>query len=199
MIDKVGYFKQELDYIVTPRIKDFATKAVEDLPDYFFIIPASSTGKYHPAYSLGNGGVARHTRAAVRIAMELARMEDYNFTDEDLDLCIVAIILHDGFKSGAPQETYSRADHPVFAANEYIKNKRLNGYLSDEEFSTFYKLVARHMGQWNTDYKTKQPIMDKPETRMEKFVALCDYLASRKCLVMDFDVEVSREKAPSTK
>jgi hypothetical protein len=47
--------------------------------------------------------------------------------------------------------------------------------------------VASHMGSWNTDYKTKKEILPKPITSMEKFVHLCDYLASRRFLEVNFD------------
>ncbi len=190
--EKIEYFKSELAYILNPTIKDFATKAVSSLPDYFFVVPASSTGNYHPAYSLGDGGLARHTRAVARIAIELSRMEEYAFTPDELDLAIAASLLHDGWKSGAVQQTYSRADHPVVAANEIKNNESLNTILPLDQFNVFLCLVARHMGQWNTDYKTGQVLMHKPETKLEKFVHLADYLASRKCLTMEFGVDVTR-------
>jgi hypothetical protein len=191
--EKVEYFKKELAYILSPDIRALATMAVGSLPDYFFSVPASSTGKYHPAYSLGEGGLARHTRAAVRIAMELMRMDDYKFTPDEIDLAIAALLVHDGWKSGVVQETFSRADHPKVAALELQKNANLNTLLSPEQFEIYLRLVARHMGQWNKDYKSGMELMNKPETHLEKFVHLCDYLASRKCLTMDFDVEVARE------
>jgi uncharacterized protein YbgA (DUF1722 family) len=49
------------------------------------------------------------------------------------------------------------------------------------------------MGQWIYDYKTGEKVLDAPQTKLEKFVHLCDYLASRKCLEMNFDVDVRRE------
>ena len=64
-------FIKELEYIKNDDIRGFAKLALENLPDYFFDVAASSTGKYHPTYALGNGGLVRHTKAAVRIAFEL--------------------------------------------------------------------------------------------------------------------------------
>jgi hypothetical protein len=191
--EKIKYFINEIAYILNPIIRGLAIKAVSSLPDYFFVVPASSTGKYHPAYSLGTGGLANHTRAAVRIAMDLARMDEYKFTPDEIDLAVAALLVHDGWKSGVIQETFSRADHPKVAATELQDNADLNTLLPPAQFEIFLRLVARHMGQWNKDYKTGQEIMNKPETPLEKFVHLCDYLASRKCLTMNFDVEVTRE------
>ena len=45
------------------------------------------------------------------------------------------------------------------------------------------------MGEWNTDYKTKEEVLPLPESEMQKFTHLCDYLASRKMLEVNFDVE----------
>ena len=49
-------------------------------------------------------------------------------------------------------------------------------------------LVATHMGQWNTDYRNGLEIMQKPSTKAQSFVHLCDYLASRKFLEFNFGV-----------
>ena len=74
-------------------------KLINLLPDYFFEIPASSTGKYHPKFSTTNHGLLKHTKVAVRIAYELFNIED-RFTDEYKDLIIMALVLHDGCKLG---------------------------------------------------------------------------------------------------
>jgi hypothetical protein len=192
-MDKIGYFKDELSYIVNPKIKEFAEKSVNSLPDYFWEIPASSTGKYHPAYSLGEGGLARHTRSAVRIAVELSRLDWWHWEADEMDLCIAALLIHDGYKSGIVQEKYSRADHPNIIAGRLMVDDNLNSILPREQFDIVLGLVSKHMGQWNFDWKTKAPIMEKPKSKLEKFVHLCDYLASRKCLEMNFEVELSKE------
>jgi hypothetical protein len=64
-------FEQEIELIKNPAIKNIAKQGVDLLPDYFFKVPASSTGKYHPSFALGEGGLYRHVRAAVGIAVEL--------------------------------------------------------------------------------------------------------------------------------
>lgn len=192
-MNKVEYFRNELDYIKNPQIKAFATRAVELIPDYFFVIPASSTGKYHPEYSLGEGGLARHTRSAIRIAIELARLDWWGWKQDELDLCISALLVHDAHKSGVIQEKFTRSDHPNITRSELSNDSELRFMLSAEQFETFLNIIARHMGQWVFDSKTHEKVLDAPVTKLEKFVHLCDYLASRKCLTMEFDVPVIRE------
>ena len=72
------------------------------LPDYFYEIPASSTGKYHPDFSLGEGGLVRHVKVAVRLAKELLDNPCIGdkYTNNEKDIMIFTLILHDGLKSG---------------------------------------------------------------------------------------------------
>ena len=68
---KSDVFKTELNFIKDNRIKESTKIILELLPNYFYEIPASSTGKYHPEFSLGTGGLVRHVKVAVRFAKEL--------------------------------------------------------------------------------------------------------------------------------
>ncbi len=51
--------ERELRYIKNERIKESGKVLVEKIPSYFFTIPASSTGKYHPLFSQGTGGIIK--------------------------------------------------------------------------------------------------------------------------------------------
>jgi hypothetical protein len=192
-MNKKEFFKQEFEHIVSPRIKDFAEKAVETLPEYFFHVGASSSGKYHPAYALGEGGLVRHVRAAIRIAVELFRMDMFKyFSADEKDLIIVALLLHDGAKSGIVQGQFTVFDHPFIIA-EYIKNHPdLQNILTEDEMNLMLGGISRHMGQW-TKNNFGQEILEKPSNKFENMVHLVDYLGSRKMLEMNFDVPVSRE------
>ena len=192
-MDKIELFKNELVYIKNEKIKEFTIQAIQLLPDYFFAIPASSTGKYHPSYSLGDGGLYRHTRAAIRIAVELFRIDWWNFTSDEKDLILSSLFVHDGWKSGLLHETYTRADHPVIAFSVLNENENLKNLLVPEQFNMFLNNILTHMGSWNKDFKTGQEVMPKPSTEFQKFVHLADYLASRKCLEMNFDIPLSVE------
>jgi hypothetical protein len=191
-IEKIDKFKEEFIYIKNQQIKALAMAAVGTLPDYFFEIPASSTGKYHPGYSLGDGGLYRHTRAAIRIAIELFRLDWWHFTSDEQDLIIASLLVHDGWKSGWPKEQYTRSDHPRIAFDTLNKNEDLHNFVSQEQFNMFLNNIISHMGQWNYDSKTQQEILPKPQTKFQKFVHLADYLASRKCLEMNFVMPLSR-------
>ena len=68
---KTDCFFEELNYIKDENIKKSTEVMISKIPDYFFKIEAASTGKYHPEYACGEGGLVRHTKAVVRIAVEL--------------------------------------------------------------------------------------------------------------------------------
>ena len=88
-------FKIELGYIKNDRIRKSCLAMINVLPDYFFEIEASSTGKYHPSYSLGKGGLVRHTKAAVRIAFDLLSDPSIGdkYTSDEKDLMIMGLCL----------------------------------------------------------------------------------------------------------
>lgn len=186
-MNKAEVFRDELSLIQDDKIRMFATKAVSLLPDYFFEVAASSTGKYHPKYALESGGLVRHTKAAVLIADSLLGLEMYNrYTQDEKDLMITALILHDGMKNGETKSMYTVSEHPDVIADWILEHEELKDVLPEIQLIVLSDAMRSHMGQWNTDYKTKNEILPKPITAMQKMVHMCDYLASRKFLEVNF-------------
>lgn len=179
-------FNNEIKFIKDKRIQDSLITMLKLLPDYFYNVPASSTGKYHPSFSLGDGGLVRHTKAAARIAKEL--FEDSalnNFNQNEKDLIIFSIVLHDGLKSGKTKSEYTLFEHPILMANYIMENKeKLN--LEKDELDLVCRCVKTHMGPWTTNYKGEE-ILECPKDKYQRFVHMCDYLASRKFLDIHFE------------
>lgn len=192
MSRKTDAFRKELSYIKDVSTRTYTEEMIEQLPDYFFTIPASSTGKYHPSYATGDGGLLRHTKAAVGIAVELFRLDWWHFSEEEKDYLITSLILHDGWKSGKIQSKYTLMEHPLVAVDEL---QRLSdpSKISNERLEFVTNNISTHMGQWNRDYRTKKEVLPKPEDKFQKFVHLADYLASRKCLEFNFEVDIARD------
>ena len=179
-------FNKEIKYIKNERVKNSLITMLDRLPDYFYSVPASSTGKYHPSFSLGDGGLLRHTKAAVRIAIELFQDESLNnFTDDEKDLLIMALTLHDGLKSGKTKSEYTLFEHPILIA-EYIKENKKDLELTDDEVDFVCDAIITHMGPWTKNYKGEE-VLSPPTTKYQRFVHMCDYLASRKFLDIKFD------------
>ncbi len=180
-------FLTEVNYIKNDRIRENALRLIEKIPSYFYTEAASSTGKYHPEFSNGVGGLLRHTKVAVKIAETLLRNDSigYKFTSDEKDLILLAIIMHDSVKRGINEERYTRFDHPILAG-ELVENSRSELTLTDEEVDLLVRMIKTHMGQWITDRSGKE-VLEKPKTKYERFVHMCDYLSAQKFLNVKFD------------
>ena len=186
--DKEKVFEKEYLYINDDDLKSDAKYLVSHLPDYFFSVDASSTGKYHPKYAAGEGGLTRHVKSACKFAYELLSNPIIGkpYTSRDKDLIIIALLIHDGLKYGkSEKEKYTRFDHPILAS-EYAKENKDKLKMTDEELEKMAAAVASHMGPWNTN-QYSDVVVPIPKAPMEKFVHMCDYLASRRFINLDFD------------
>lgn len=174
-------------------IKQFCKVLVDNLPLYWWEVPASSTGKYHPSYALGEGGLMRHSISVVRILNWFFSLEQYQrqYTDRERDLLRCAGLVHDGRKSGANddvKEVFTVFNHPLLMA-ETVREHKGCGIISDGEIEIIAYSIESHMGQWNVSNKPKDEgiVLPKPEGKYQEIVHLADYLASRKPLEMEFD------------
>lgn len=186
-MNKVEKFENELEYIKNEIFKADICYLIDGLPDYFFEVPASSTGKYHPKYALGEGGLLRHTKAAVRIAYELLSdpLIGNKYTEEEKELMIMGLMIHDGLKSGKEKSQYTKVEHPLLVV-DYIKENRKNLGMSDENLNFLCDVIVSHMGVWNKDFDGNE-VLPIPKTKYQNFVHMCDYLASRKSIILEFD------------
>ena len=186
-MNKNEVFKIELSYIKNEEYRNSAEALLELAPDYFYEVPAASTGKYHPEFAQGERGLIRHTKVALKIAKDILDLEYTNsiFTDNEKDLMLIAIMFHDCQKLGNPKEKYTRFDHPILAAN-FIKENQDKTSLKDDEIDLITRTIKSHMGQWNTNMYSNV-ILPKPNDKYEFFVHTCDYLSSKKYLNVKFD------------
>ena len=171
----------------------------ECVPAYFYTAEASTTGKYHPKYVQGKGGLIRHTKAAVLLAETMLSLEQNETLNECYhDEIIFALIVHDSFKQGLKAEGgYTRFEHPIYAAGalQLFADK----FYPDmsERVAQISEMVMAHTGQWNRSPRSVV-VLPKPSTEAEKFVHLCDYLASRSFITVDVTYEPSEEEQQAT-
>ena len=186
-MNKEEMFLDELEYIKDEKLQDSLLKIIESLPEYWFHVAASSTGKYHPKYSLGEGGLLRHSKAAMRIGYELLGNPSIGekYTEREKDLMLIALLVHDGLKLGEKEERYTRFDHPILMAN-YIINHRTQYNLEEDDAKFIGDVIKTHMGPWTKDYNGNE-ILERPKTKYQNFVHMCDFLASKKFLQVSFD------------
>lgn len=184
-------------------IKDFTIELLNTFPDYVWHVGASSTGKYHPKYSLGDGGLMRHQMAVVKFLNFFFELEQYNskLTSREMDCMRLCGLVHDGRKSGSQEDyennKYTKFDHPLQMAE--IVRSYDGRYLSHEEIEMIASTISKHMGQWNTD-KRSDVTLPKPNDKFSRMLHTADYLASRKCITMEFENSNidSKEFTPET-
>ena len=174
---KAEHFAREIALIKNEGLRKVVYDYMSDadyVPDYFWTDGASSSGKYHPQFSQGVGGLVRHTKAVVMFAEELLRMSSYAYMREEYkDYVIAACIIHDTVKYGYGKEIDKSqyADHADNAAKsfeEYCKN-----YTDYTPHYLLLQAVRSHMGQWSTNKE------DRPFTSVDRCVHMADYMASR--------------------
>lgn len=197
-MNDISVFSHELELIKCERIRKCAERALLSCDAYFFTMPASTSGKYHPLFSLGEGGLVRHTRAVVYFLVELWRSQLFDVIEDELDLLILGAIIHDIKKAGNSGSQHTVKEHPQLAAqfirecNEY---STLDAVLTSAELDYVCKAVESHMGVWGS------PV---PQTDAEKLLHLADLCASRKEIDIKFisegvSVETERHSVNESK
>lgn len=175
---KSEVFNVELDRFKNENVRRSAEIILNMLPDYFYEVPASSSGKYHPYFDLGEEGLVRHTKATMIFLEAMFRNELFGIYDDyTKDLIRMAMILHDGLKNGPIDCGHTVCDHSIIMSEFVLDNKEIL-LISEEDANFVSRLILTHGGPWNTD-REGNIIMPKPETQAEILVHLCDYVASR--------------------
>lgn len=196
-VEPTELFKNELSCIKGKLHKVIAETALESAPDYYYFVPASSSGKYHPISSLGMHGLVRHVKSVFWVGEDLLTHPTLysHFTDEEKDDIRVAILLHDTCKQGVSDEgSHTVTEHPLLvrdALRPYDKDllgkEDAPKYLEDIDviWDRICTLIETHMGPWVTDKKSGKDVLSPPTTPGQLFVHMCDYIASRSHINVD--------------
>ena len=186
-------FEKEIGYITNKMIQKIVMETLDAAPECIQVIPASSSGKYHPSYSLGEGGLTRHIKAAVRIAHTIIETDTFQYmmgaSDETLemykDAAYAALILHDCMKPDNTPKHNTVFNHPILAADLF--KKIADRYVNQSNAIYLWQMIPMI-------YDSIGVVLPKPQRPLEYFVHLCDYLASKKFLLFDFDIYDGVEK-----
>lgn len=196
--EKIALFEKELDYLNGEDFKEFIKKTITLLPNYFFEVPASSSGQFHSALESGFGGLVYHTKAVAKMANYFVNLEQYKskLNEMERDCIITSALLHDCLKHGWGNKTgYSVHDHPVIAG-EFIKtDERLDGILSEEIRIIIGDAISRHSGEWTTNKRSKV-ILPSPQNLLQELVHLSDYVASRGDIHILFEENEAKPTLP---
>lgn len=174
--------------------KDFGYKLVENLPDYWFEVPASSSGKFHPLFVCGSGGLFLHSYAVATFACFAMELEQYQNKFDSLhrDAIRLGAFIHDGEKHGKEDKGHTIWEHPIVMADT-IRSYKGQVDIDDDIIEFMAHIVASHMGQWNENKRNKI-VLDKPDCEAGELLHLFDYYASRKIIEVHFEDVAPIEK-----
>lgn len=165
-----------LDMIVSEEIRALAEAIIALLPEYWWHVAASSSGKYHPEFSLGEGGLVRHSIVTAVFARRIALA--WGLTEEEQDLLTVAGLVHDGLKQGK-EEGHTVHEHPALMAEMIRSNfPGRNG-----EFLAH--VIESHMGKWTTS-KYSDVVLTAPTDVYQRCLSAADMCAATKELGFSF-------------
>lgn len=186
---KSNVLQNELDYINNPLINEWTQKTLENVPQYFWVAQASSSGKYHPACTIKKGGLITHVKRAVYLVNELC--EGWGIFEIDRDIVLSATILHDIAKTpshkvahlyGMTSTSEDFINHPLNAIHYFASQKTLSNTIINK----INECIKYHMGRWTPD-AIKKPITEYSLAELAVYTA--DYLSSRKAVATPKDNE----------
>ena len=175
MINDIRHFTKELNLIADPRFREFTRDFLQtQTPAYFWTDGASSSGKFHPKFSQGEGGLVRHVKAAVMFCDELLRLSQYSYMSQTFqDFAVMAVLMHDCRKYG-PNDKPDREFYPNHGrwAAEAVA-AFWEAQFPDDCPDLLFMAIASHMGQWHGDAEPR------PFTPVDRLVHMADYMSSR--------------------
>lgn len=157
-----------------------------DAPDYFWTVPASTSGYHHPRCR-GERGLWAHTLMLSSVIERLAesRVALGELTEDEVDVARAAAILHDQRKNGDPASPSSSSvsDHDLRMADVVRSELDVDVLVRDAVADA----IAAHMGPWYDG--------PEPETPVERLVHDADMIASTASITPELPEPVPDELA----
>lgn len=178
---RLQLFANELNDIQDDNLRQFAIQLLVNAPEYFFTVPASSSGKYHPYFAREVGGLVKHTRCVIFYAE--CNAESFDFEPHLRDLVIIAALAHDIKKQG--DNNYGKHtvwEHPELAYNFILETQKNNPDLITVEDATIIaNAILCHMGKWShhPEFTRGKKAYPMPVTLFDYALQSADYMASR--------------------
>lgn len=168
------------DKFETEMIRDYFLDMCEEIPDYIFTMPSSTSGKYHNAKQCERFGQLYHIFMFASVLEHLLRLEHIKVsakTPEIRDCMRCVPAFHDAIKCGWNGSQYTVQNHPMLA-HDWVLSTKVEHDLDDKMKKFIADMCAAHSGEWNKNRKGEE-IMPKPKNSYERIIHECDILASR--------------------
>lgn len=187
-MEKKAVFKELLDKFETEEMRLYCEDMIEQIPDYFFTMPSSTSGKFHNATQCKPHGQVYHVIMFGSImnyllALKCNREKFKSPVQRDAMRCVP--IFHDAIKCGWDGSQYTVHEHPMLAG-AWVRETHVEHDIDDSIKERIARMCERHSGEWTTN-KRSTVVLPEPENEMEILVHECDILSSRP----DIDMQLS--------
>lgn len=179
----------EINAIEDQSICSFVRSVLYAAPPFFWVSPASFSGKYHPPDERGDNGNVLHTQRVVRIVQSIAQAQQRS--QYETDILVAAALLHDLTKGVEYGTTVGYDPMHPYTVDRFVEWVREEDqrtstestssslYIDEDTLTQILRLVRCHMGVWSPIPETV------PLTTMDWTLHLADMLASRIHTIID--------------
>lgn len=172
----------EIEAIQDRRIRNFSRWVLREVaPAYFWVAPASLTGRYHPGWASDKGGLIRHTKLVTLVASDLCRA--FEIEGVKRDQVVAAAIIHDVVKFGieGPEDgtytDYARHDFAMRDRVEEVMKEQGEIDKLDEEDGKLRRILLiaeTHLGRWS---QCPRPM----KMLQQRVLHIADYVSAMPC------------------
>lgn len=178
--EKIAVFQPYLDKFETDKMRMYCTDMIAQIPDYIFMMPSSTSGKYHNATQCQPHGQIYHIIMFAeimnyRLALKGNQEKFKSPAQRDAMRCIP--FFHDALKCGTDGGQWTVHEHPMLAGT-WVRETNVEHDIEDNIKEAIARMCERHSGEWTSSKKSKV-VLPEPENAMELFCHECDILSSR--------------------
>lgn len=178
--DKQRVFEPLCRNFETDLFKDYYMDMIAEIPDYIYVMPSSTSGKFHNAKQCETYGQIYHVYMFDSILNHRLRLKlnkELYPTPEERDAMRCVPVFHDAVKCGWNGSKYTVQDHPVLA-HQWVLSTKVDHDIPEEYKIMIADMCLTHSGEWNKS-RSGKIIMPEPRNSREFFIHECDILASR--------------------
>lgn len=177
---KVAVFQPLLVKFETEEFMLYCADMIQQIPDYIFDMPSSTSGKYHNTTQCQRHGQIYHIIMFAEIlndllALKCNKEKFKSARQRDAMRCVP--FFHDALKCGREGSSWTVHEHPMLAG-QWVREAQVEHDIDSSAKETIARMVERHSGEWITSKKS-QVILPEPVTEMERMIHMCDILSSR--------------------
>lgn len=178
--EKIAVFQPYLDKFETDKMRMYCTDMIAQIPDYIFMMPSSTSGKYHNATQCQPHGQIYHIIMFAeimnyRLALKGNQEKFKSPAQRDAMRCVP--FFHDALKCGTDGGQWTVHEHPMLAGT-WVRETNVEHDIEDNIKEAIARMCERHSGEWTSSKKSKV-VLPEPENAMELFCHECDILSSR--------------------